>query len=199
MVSQGLSTRTFDGETVCGDLGLIQAFPGGVLIAAIDGLGHGIEANFAAQRAVDVLREHAQAPLSELMQRCHENLCETRGAALSLASANFLQNMISWTGVGNVEGCLLRQEGGERRRETLLLHNGVVGYEMPHFRVAVLPLVPGDTLIFASDGLRPDFAYNLDLDLSAQQLADFILEKSIKGTDDALVVVTRYERSQGAT
>lgn len=199
MISYGLATQTIGGETVCGDQGLVLPFRDGALVAAIDGLGHGEEANFAALKAVGILREHAQAPLLELMHKCHEGLRETRGAVVSLASFNFRQNTISWTGVGNVEGCLLPPPGENLRRETLLLHNGVVGYELPHARVATLPLVPGHTLIFASDGLRSDFSYDLDLALSPQRLADFILAKSIKGTDDALVVVARYAESPGVS
>jgi len=55
-----------------------------------------------------------------------------------------------------------------------------------------VPVAPGDLLIFATDGIREGFAEGLPTDATPQQLADQILARSGKGTDDALVVVARY-------
>jgi hypothetical protein len=51
----------------------------------------------------------------------------------------------------------------------------------------------GDTLIFATDGVRSDFASeHLAHDDPPQQLADRILARWGTKTDDALVLVARY-------
>jgi len=55
-----------------------------------------------------------------------------------------------------------------------------------------VPVAPGDLLIFATDGIREGFAEGLPTDATPQQLADQILARSGKGTDDALVLVARY-------
>jgi hypothetical protein len=55
-----------------------------------------------------------------------------------------------------------------------------------------IPVAPGDLLLLATDGIRSGFAEGLRLDQSPQQLADHILARDVKGTDDALVVVARY-------
>jgi hypothetical protein len=50
----------------------------------------------------------------------------------------------------------------------------------------------GDTLIFATDGIREGFTEGLALSDPPQQLADRILARYTKGTDDALVLVARH-------
>jgi phosphoserine phosphatase RsbX len=56
----------------------------------------------------------------------------------------------------------------------------------------VLPVGPGDVLVFATDGVRTDFADNIVPSASLQTTAERLLAKCNKGTDDALVVAARY-------
>jgi len=59
-------------------------------------------------------------------------------------------------------------------------------------------VAPGDTLVLATDGIQSGFADELAVDASPQQLADQILARSGKSTDDALVLVARYVGEAGA-
>jgi hypothetical protein len=74
----------------------------------------------------------------------------------------------------------------------VLLHGGVVGLQLPPLRAFVIPVSLGDTLILATDGIRSGFAEGLPPEEPPQQLADRILARDAKGTDDALVLVVRY-------
>ena len=56
----GLAARALHGQAESGDLHLVAPFAGGVLIAAVDGLGHGSEAAAAARVAVATLRDHSR-------------------------------------------------------------------------------------------------------------------------------------------
>jgi hypothetical protein len=56
----------------------------------------------------------------------------------------------------------------------------------------MLPLRKGDTVILTTDGVRGGFADSLNLDDSAQMIADHILNRHAKNTDDALVLVIRF-------
>jgi serine/threonine protein phosphatase PrpC len=99
---------------------------------------------------------------------------------------------MTWVGIGNVKGVLLRAGGrADRARERLLLRGGVVGYQLPTLRPATLSVAPGDTLIFATDGLRSIFADELVLG-EPQQMADHIFDQYRRGTDDAMILVARY-------
>ena len=69
---------------------------------------------------------------------------------------------------------------------------GVMGADEPRPRSRVVPLTAGDTIILFSDGIKDGFAESLTLTNSARSIADFIITRHVKGTDDALVLVARY-------
>ena len=189
----GVAAQAFPGQATCGDRHVMQAFPSGALVAVIDGLGHGEEAATAAEIAVTTLIGHAHESVITLLNRCHEQLRASRGVVMSMASFNAVEGILTWSGVGNVEG-MLRRLGGPANAsdESLLLRGGIVGIQLPPLSASIIPVMPGDTLIFVTDGIRPDFADKLNLRDPPQELADRILAQHGKGTDDALVLIARY-------
>lgn len=191
----GVASLPLPGEPTSGDLHVVRGFDGGVLVAAVDGLGHGVEAAAAARRAADTLSRYGHESVIALLRRCHQACFGTRGVVLSVASFNATEDTMSWLGIGNVEGVLLRaDQASVPSRETILLRGGVVGYELPPLHASVLSVGPGDTLIFATDGIRPGFIGGLKPNESPQGLADQILGQHAKGTDDGLVLVARYRK-----
>jgi phosphoserine phosphatase RsbX len=193
LVACAVAAQAMPGEVESGDACTVTPFPGGVLVAVVDGLGHGPEAAQVAAAAVAALEAHAGEPPIELLRRCHESLRETRGAVVSLASLLSRDGTLTWLAVGNVEGVLLRADpAAHPPRASLVLRGGVVGYHLPPLRAFSLALARGDTLIFATDGLRSRFAEGVDASDTPQQIADGILARHGKGTDDALVLVARY-------
>jgi phosphoserine phosphatase RsbX len=192
-VDWAVSWRALHGERECGDLHVVAPFTGGVLAAAIDGLGHGSEAAAAARVAGEILCAHAGEPVLRLIERCHEALHKMRGAVLSVASIDTAAQMMSWAGVGNVQAILLCQNrAAPRRREVLNARGGVVGYKLPLLREAALPIAPGDTLVFATDGVSDDFSGEILSGRCSQEIADEILRRFGKESDDALVLVVRW-------
>ena len=112
---------------------------------------------------------------------------------MSIASLNVVHELMTWVGVGNVQGILLRPGlTSTPQEESLLLRSGVVGVQLPPLQAAVLPLSAGDTLIFATDGIRDDFARALARNQVPQKAAEMILAQHRKATDDALILVARY-------
>jgi len=199
VIDWGVATLTLPGERESGDLHLVKPVAGGVLVAVVDGLGHGAAAAAAARAAVATLNRHAQESVLPLLQRCHQALAGTRGAVVSVALFDRADGSMTWLGVGNVEGVLLYADAGERRgRERLVTRGGIVGSELPPLRAEVLAVAPGDTLILATDGIQSGFADDLAVEAPPQQLADQILTRSGKRTDDALVLVARYVGDAGA-
>ena len=199
VIDWGVATLTLPGERESGDLHLVKPVRAGVLVSVVDGLGHGAEAAAAARAAVAALSRHAQESVLPLLQRCHQALAGTRGAVVSVALFDRADGSMTWLGVGNVEGVLLYADAGERRgRERLVTRGGIVGSELPPLRAEVLAVAPGDTLILATDGIQSGFADELMVEAPPQQLADQILTRSGKRTDDALVLVARYVGDAGA-
>jgi negative regulator of sigma-B (phosphoserine phosphatase) len=176
-----------------GDLHLIARFPDGALAAVMDGLGHGPEAAFAARQAARILEAGAGEPVMGLVQRCHDALRRTRGVVMSLASFTARDSSMTWIGIGNVETVLLRANpAASPPREDINARGGVVGYQMPSLRATALSVSPGDTLIMATDGIRSAFASHLSPAPTPQELADSIMDRHCRGSDDALVLVVRY-------
>jgi len=199
LIDWGVATLTLPGERESGDLHLVKPVGGGVLVAVVDGLGHGAAAAAAARVAVATLNRHAQESVLPLLQRCHQALAGTRGVVVSVALFDRADGSMTWLGVGNVEGVLLYADaGGRRGRERLVTRGGIVGSELPPLRAEVLAVAPGDTLVLATDGIQSGFADELTVDAPPQQLADQILARSGKSTDDALVLVARYVGDAGA-
>ena len=199
LIDWGVATLTLPGERESGDLHLVKPVRAGVLVSVVDGLGHGAEAAAAARAAVAALSRHAQESVLPLLQRCHQALAGTRGAVVSVALFDRADGSMTWLGVGNVEGVLLYADaGGRRGRERLVTRGGIVGSELPPLRAEVLAVAPGDTLVLATDGIQSGFADELTVDAPPQQLADQILARSGKSTDDALVLVARYVGDAGA-
>jgi hypothetical protein len=171
----------------------VQPFINGLLVAAVDGVGHGEQAAAATDLAVATLINHAHESVITLVKRCHNVLRETRGVVMSLASFNELDWTLTWTGIGNVEGLVLRADGSlHSRHEYLLLRSGLVGDQLPPLSASIIPLMQGDTLIFTTDGIRGGFAKDLSPNDPPQVMADQILAKYSKDSDDALVFVARF-------
>jgi serine phosphatase RsbU (regulator of sigma subunit) len=192
-IEWSVASRALPGEDVSGDLHLVTTSNDGVLLAVIDGLGHGSEATAAAQLAKNVLEEHAGQSVIALVQHCHRALQRTRGVVMTLVVLDPREETLTALGVGNVEAVLIRGHAQTKpRRESVLLRGGVVGYQLPALQASVFPVVRGDLLVFATDGVREDFGDELNPSEPVAQVADRIIRRKFRGTDDGLVLACRY-------
>jgi phosphoserine phosphatase RsbX len=191
--SAGRALAAYGEGNESGDLHAVVPFEGGTLVAVIDGLGHGTEAAVAARAAAAVLQAHPGEPVQALVRRCHQGLRSTRGAVISMASFRAYDSSMTWIGVGNVDGVLLRADpAATPRREVIATRGGVVGFQLPSLHSATLRVSRGDIVLLATDGIRTRFSEGVALERSPQEIADSILLRHNRGNDDALVVVVRY-------
>lgn len=190
-----MASRPRPGEHVCGD----QAIAVGIdddaaLFGVLDGLGHGAAAANAATRGVDVLGNACGERLEVLVQLCHRVLSRTRGVAMTLARVDFTTGQLSWTGVGNVSANLVaKSPTGVQIRSSARLTAGIIGYRIPDIMPArAVPIRTGDLLVIASDGITEDHLEHIDFAATAPVIAEQILHKHAKETDDALVLAARH-------
>jgi len=189
----GVASRALPGQTATGDLHVVQSVDGGVLVGVVDALGHGEDAEATARIAVETLCRHAGEPIPALIERCHRTLIGTRGIVVSVAFFDAVQRTMTWLGVGDVEGVLvLADPSSVPSRTGLASRGGIVGANLPPARPWVIPVSTGDTLIFTTDGIRGESTIGPVLHGTAQQIADLILSRGFKGTDDGLVLVARF-------
>jgi negative regulator of sigma-B (phosphoserine phosphatase) len=185
LVEWSVAIRALGSES--GDQYLVSRTADGVLVTVVDGLGHGPEAAAVAKAALAALETDPTRDLPARLAHCHACLRDTRGAVLSLAA--FAPGRLTWLGVGNVDGVLVR--AGSRAVEQLLVRSGVVGRRLPSLEVTRLTVARGDTLIVATDGVDGLFTEDVAA-FRAQPTAEHLLVAHGKGTDDALVMIVRY-------
>ena len=193
LVQHAVALTTMPGESESGDRHLVQATARGTLVAVVDGLGHGSEAARAANVAIETAADYAGQNILELLRLCHRAMLGTRGAAMVLAFIDNAERNLTWLSVGNVDGALLRGAAGKHvSDESVLMRGGVVGLRLPVLHAVVISIYPGDTLVFATDGIRSNFVQTVCRADSPQQIADAICTNCSKHNDDALVLVARY-------
>jgi len=181
------------GEEISGDAHVVLETNKGALVGVVDGLGHGNEAARASENALTILTNYREETLFHLVKRCHEELLQTRGVVFTLASFNFEQDTMTWISVGNVEGVLVRANPNEEPSiEHALQRSGVIGFRLPLIQASILSILPGDTLVLASDGIRPLFHNDIKRKTPVETIAQEIGERYLRGVDDAMVLVGRY-------
>lgn len=180
-------------EDPSGDMHAVVERDDGALVALLDGLGHGYEAAVAVRAALPVIEARASESIVLLVQECHEAMRRTRGAVMSVAWFDARDSSVTWTGVGNVDSVLIRAPGQtSTQNEAIATRGGVVGYRLPTLRADRHRVSRGDVLVMATDGIRSTFSGGIVTQFSAQEIAESILVRYAKGTDDAHVVVARY-------
>lgn len=188
-----MAATTLPGQVESGDRYVVSLLANDVLVAVVDGLGHGEEAAAAAKGAIATLERHADESVITLMRRCHEDLRGTRGVVMSLALFKAADGTMTWTGVGNVEGVYIRADPMVKpSSEFLLLRGGVIGGQLPLLHASTISLMPGDMLILHTDGVRAPALREIPLSNPPGEIASWILKHYAKGTDDALVLVGRH-------
>lgn len=180
------------GEEECGDLHMVKHIGDSILVGAVDGLGHGRPAAEASRKAIRIMDTFDDESIINLVERCHRELRGTRGVVMSLGVINQLKGTLTWIGVGNVEGLLLRSNPGERQNsENIIQRGGVVGYKLPSLQASVIPIEEGDLLVFTTDGIVNRYANDLESDTKPREVVGYIAQNYLKNTDDALVLAVR--------
>ena len=185
------------GETACGDAWAVQRQEDGRVVAVVaDGLGHGDLAAAASRLAIETLRAHGgSAEPTELLQRMHDALRATRGAAVAVIALD--GTTARFAGVGNIAGAVVA--GGEQRH--MVSHNGIVGHQVHKLQEFTYACPPGAMVILASDGLRTQWRLEAypGLALRDPTVAAATLWRDYTRTrDDATVLVLRVPEASVA-
>jgi phosphoserine phosphatase RsbX len=188
-ISWGGVCRAKQGQQVSGDVYFVQEYGDGfVLASVIDGLGGGVEAERAARLAAQLLKQHPEAPLQELIRRSHTELHSTRGAVIGLLRLDLAASQASYVGVGNIGVQVY-----SRQPIRPISKNGILGFRLPSLLELRYSYDPGDLFVIYSDGISNHFTQDTTIDLkqSPQRMAEQVLAQYGKLSDDATVVVIK--------
>ncbi|MBC8342730.1 MAG: ATP-binding protein [Bacteroidetes bacterium] len=145
----GYISRPFPGEIMNGDHLFIHETASGLIAAVVDGIGHGKEAAFAAQTAVEYMAVNTSDSIDEILVGLHQSLMHTRGAVVSVAKFEMDKKQFTYGGIGNIYA---RVENSPHPVHPVSL-NGTLGSRIGKIRSFEYPWVPGSVLIMSSDGI----------------------------------------------
>ncbi|MFA9464757.1 MAG: SpoIIE family protein phosphatase [Velocimicrobium sp.] len=174
----------------CGDCGKIFDDGDKCFLAMIDVLGHGSEARQVGIIAEEYLEKNHHNDLFTIMNGLHTQLMGTRGAVAALCIIDNNSGRIQYTAVGNIT---VRIFG--HRNIRLVSRDGIVGYGNIRPVVQEAELVPGDTILLHTDGIREHFD---ELECAglfkecAEVITKEIMSRFARGNDDAACIAYKY-------
>lgn len=183
-------SRPCPGETANGDGYVIKHTASQLLVAVVDGVGHGEHAEEASQRALDCIDAHFDAPFTDIFSRLHDLLRKSRGAVVTLVRLDHDQRTLEHAGVGNVE-----VRTYPREKSGLMTQPGTLGFgqfKQPRITKTVWPV--GTALLIHTDGISQKWSLDRFPDLlncRVSTIAHYLMHNFRLQSDDSTIVVLR--------
>jgi anti-sigma regulatory factor (Ser/Thr protein kinase) len=212
-IEYGVFSISKPGELVNGDAYVIREFNGdSVLLAVIDGEGHGEKANRAMVLVKDIIEEQYKVPLDEIMKNCHQSLIKKNGRRAVVGLCRLSPHRLEYLGIGDTDIMVIADGEGYLSPYSRpgQLGTGYKGLKkmseknvrkistsefLPTLKVQKFTCPREVTIILWSDGIQRRFRKeDLPLDEKAQKIASVIADKFIRGTDDATVLVAKRKK-----
>lgn len=179
------------GELVSGDGFYWHYDPKYLKIFLGDGLGHGVEANKAVTKAIDVFKDTRLNLPTDILRQIHSEVKKTRGLVGTVATYSF--NEMTWRlcGIGNIatkaiSGMVIKNH---------ISYNGIIGMNIPNTMKEQEWLNDrGQVMIMCSDGIRNRFdttKYPGIMKYDLTILATAIYKDHARNTDDMSVLISR--------
>ena len=135
-------------------------------------------------------RRSAGAPPTEALQRIHEALRPTRGAAVAIAAVDHRHKVVRFAGIGNVAATVV---SGDATRSMVSQH-GTAGGVARRIQEFQYPWSAGDLLVLHSDGLGSHWKLTGYPGLAQHEptlVAAVLYRDHRRGRDDTTVVALR--------
>lgn len=179
------------GEKVSGDGAAYRRVKNKLLLFTGDGLGHGINAKEASDKAINIFNESVNADSSELIREIDKGVKKTRGLVATVAILDLTLKQWEYCGVGNIYTRL--QRGLDYKN--YIAHNGVIGLNIPTRLVnSVAAMERFQLFIMCSDGIttRWDLMnYPAILKYDPMIIAAAIYKDHARKNDDMTVFITK--------
>lgn len=179
------------GQEVCGDSWGARQCESHATVMVADGLGHGPEAQAASLEAIRILHSNGGLTPGELLDRTHQALRSSRGAAVAVARIDYADQMLVFAGVGNISGQIY---AGAQARQHLVSVNGTAGHQSQRIREFSYPWPANGMLVMHSDGLSSQAGLEGDAGLALRDpslIAGVLYRDFARRSDDATVVVAK--------
>ena len=156
-----------------------------------DGLGHGLSAHEAADRAIGVFyRNHEQSP-AQVIGDVHAALRSTRGAAVAMVAVDTDRRLVTFCGLGNTGAVVISADGS---RHGMVSQNGTAGHRATRIQEFSYPLPARSMIVMFSDGLASHWDLGAYPGLSTHHpsiIAGVLYRDVSRRRDDVTVVVVK--------
>jgi anti-sigma regulatory factor (Ser/Thr protein kinase) len=179
------------GEEQCGDGWGVALLADRYICAVADGLGHGPLAATASAAALRCVSEQSHRSPKEIVERVHDALRGTRGAAFAVAEINWQEKIVRYAGVGNIVAMIL--DGAVTRH--MVSQNGTAGSEVRRVTEFTYPCSETALVVMHSDGLSARWdlsAYPGLLVRDPSLIAGVLYRDYARGSDDTTVAVIKH-------
>lgn len=186
----------YPGENLSGDDAIYVHSSSGFLAAVCDGLGHGPEAREASSRAVETIARNSHLELRELLKAVNDDIADVRGCVLAIVRFDALSRVLQCLSAGDIHVHLYHVRDAHFFTSTPFVV-GDPALRSRRLRVEEAVVAPGSVLVMFTDGLSSRTTIKGELELlrkPAIVIAQDLLEKHSRGTDDALVLVARFRK-----
>jgi len=187
----GVISRAMPGETLSGDGWFYNSSDRRTVCAIVDGLGHGALAADASTQAIESLRSNGDIPLVDRINRAHEAVRATRGAALGVAEILHDQRIVKFSGIGNIMAMVI-QNGTSRN---MVSHNGILGHQISRVTEFQYPWSESAILIMCSDGISTHWdlkSYDGLMSRDPSLIAAILYRDFARGRDDVAALVVKH-------
>lgn len=163
-----------------------------VLLAIVDGIGHGNKAAAITEKVIDCIKDNYKLELSLIIKECHDTIVYSRGAALGIALVNIVESYIHYIGVGNV---IMQVAGNKNSSHKFITNDGIIGYNLPkRLLTSTYKYNPGSMVVMHSDGVNGRFNARTISGLTGlknETVAESVIRIHGKDSDDATVVIMK--------
>ncbi|HJQ74931.1 MAG TPA: ATP-binding SpoIIE family protein phosphatase [Gaiellaceae bacterium] len=178
-------------EEVSGDAWAISPSRDRARLLVADGLGHGVRAAEASALAARVFAEKAAEPsTTAVLERIHDALRPTRGAAVAIVELDRARRLVRFSGIGNIAGTIVG-DGGTR---SVVSQHGTAGHDVRRIQEFTYPWPAAGLLVLHSDGLISHWTLDAYPGLARRHpalVAGVLYRDFRRGRDDTTVVVVR--------
>ena len=178
------------GESLCGDDWAIVQRGGLASVLVVDGLGHGLDAEIAAQACLAAFAAAPHDAPSDSLARAHAGMRATRGASAAVACLDADAREVVFCGVGNIAARLTSGVGDR----SFLCRHGTLGLQVGRLQDVGVAWPDHALFVMHSDGI--DGGWSLRgapglLQCDPAIIAAWMIRDHIGGRDDATVIVVR--------
>jgi anti-sigma regulatory factor (Ser/Thr protein kinase) len=189
----GIASRARQGSVVNGDSYVVTALGHQLVVAVIDGLGHGEFAHQAAERIRRYVESHNHRPLDSIFAGAERAARGTRGGVMALAAfdCSEYQVKVNFASIGNIETKSRWSLAG-----SLPVKRGIIGNHAPPPRVVCKDFAEREALVMFSDGISSRWQESDRgklLEGGVNEMAQLLLNKYSRGNDDATLALVRWK------